>query len=203
VNAAKKKPGDPAPEGKTLLIAAAVRLAAKQSAVQSLVLREVAREAGLNHNTLYRHFGSLEQLMEEAVGEFVAELRAGLSAERARAGAGLPVSPAVLSWLFDFAHEHEEVFIVAARERHGPAGRLRTLIREAFTGIRKDMLRDLLQLGVLPAGSSDKVERLLGVCIDHALGLCLQYLEQPSRRARLIDAGTELFMTMVTGAAKT
>jgi len=196
VNAAKKKPGDPAPEGKTLLIAAAVRLAAKQSAVQSLVLREVAREAGLNHNTLYRHFGSLEQLMEEAVGEFVAELRG-------EAGAGLPVSPAVLSWLFDFAHEHEDVFIVAARERHGPAGRLRTLIREAFTGIRKDMLRDLLQLGVLPAGSSDKVERLLGVCIDHALGLCLQYLEQPSRRARLIDAGTELFMTMVTGAAKT
>ena len=75
----------PRPEmahGKKLLMEAATRLAARQGAT-SLVLREIAREAGLNHNTFYRHFADLETMMQAIVYSFGDQLRQGLSEARA------------------------------------------------------------------------------------------------------------------------
>ena len=50
--------------GKRKLIEAALRLTAGGRSFASLGLRELAREAELNPNTFYRHFDTLDRLVD-------------------------------------------------------------------------------------------------------------------------------------------
>lgn len=68
--------------GKRKLIDAALRLAAARRSFAGLGLRELAREAGLNPNTFYRHFRDMEDLALTAVAEVGNELRPMLRAVR-------------------------------------------------------------------------------------------------------------------------
>ncbi len=56
-------------------MAATARLAARSHGAEMISLRELAREAGLHHNTLYRHFDSREDVLHAIVDAFVRELR--------------------------------------------------------------------------------------------------------------------------------
>lgn len=188
------------PEGKRLLMRAATRLAARQGSARTLVLREVAREAGLNHNTLYRHFESLDALMCDVIQDFGRELRAGLTRARQSAPPDEPISPHVVSWLFDFARQHPDTFIVAMRERYGPPGPLRDEIRGVLEQLRLDMARELGALERLPALDAAQLDRNLRVLIDQGFQACLDYLEAPRRRRELLEASRELFDTLMAGA---
>jgi len=123
--------------GKQLLMEAAARLAARQGAT-SLVLREIAREAGLNHNTFYRHFEDLESMMQSIVESFGEQLRQGLSDARASLRPGEIPTQKVIGWLFDFARRHRDVFIVAMRERFGPPGPVRDAVRRTLEQLTAD-----------------------------------------------------------------
>ncbi len=70
------------PAGKRKLIEAALRLTAGGRSFASLGLRELAREAGLNPNTFYRHFSALDELACEAVESVSRRLRPMLRRER-------------------------------------------------------------------------------------------------------------------------
>ena len=48
--------------GKRQLMAAALRLSSTSRSLSNLGLRELAREAGLNPNTFYRHFRDVDDL---------------------------------------------------------------------------------------------------------------------------------------------
>lgn len=69
-------------DGKRRLIDAALRLAAARRSFAALGLRELAREAGLNPNTFYRHFRDMEDLAITALAEVSDELRPMLRAVR-------------------------------------------------------------------------------------------------------------------------
>jgi AcrR family transcriptional regulator len=187
-------------QGKRLLMEAAARLAARQGGATSLVLRELAREAGLNHNTFYRHFESIEAMMASIVEDFGTSLRSGLLQARESVLPGQPPSPVVVAWLFDFAREHCDVFTVAMREQYGPDGPVRDAVRGMLDQLREDMLADLTRLGHLPALDKGRLRRLLRISIDQVFRLCLDYLEAPRRRAELLRAAKELFDTLVAGA---
>ncbi len=186
--------------GKRLLMAAASRLAARQGAT-SLVLREIAREAGLNHNTFYRHFDGLEDLMEAAVEGFARELREGLTRKRRALEPGEAPTPKVVGWLFDFALEHRDIFIVAMRERYGPAGPVRDAVRRLVDELVDDMQRDLTTIGYLPAVDAGRLRPLLAACVNEVFGYCLLYLESPRRRKELLTAASDLLRTLLAGAA--
>src|ERR1700761_6934175 len=68
--------------GKRKLIEAALRLTAGGRSFASLGLRELAREAGLNPNTVYRHFSALDDRAREAVASMSRRLRSMLRRER-------------------------------------------------------------------------------------------------------------------------
>src|SRR5471030_2495296 len=74
--------GQELPAGKRKLIEAALRLTAEGRSFASLGLRELAREAGLNPNTFYRHFDALDELAREAVEWVSRRLRPMLRRER-------------------------------------------------------------------------------------------------------------------------
>jgi len=187
-------------QGKRLLMEAATRLAARQGSTHALALRELAREAGLNHNTFYRHFDSLESLMQAVVSEFGQELRSGLLKARQSVVPGQHPTPVVVGWFFDFAKQHRDVFTVAIREQYGPPGPLRDATRLMLEQLREDMVRDMTQLGHLPAMDEGRLHRLTRISIDQVFHLCLDYLEAPRRRAELLRAAEEMFNTLIAGA---
>ncbi len=188
------------PEGKRLLMEAAARLAARQGSVHTLVLREIAREAGLNHNTLYRHFESVEDMVRVVVSEFTGELRAGLRDARRSVPAGDPVTPAVVGWLFDFARGHRDAFTVAMRELYGPAGPIRDVVRGLLDDLLDDMMQDLNERGTLPGVDADRMRRVFRTILHETFRRCMEYVEAPGRRAELLREAQETFDTLVVGA---
>jgi AcrR family transcriptional regulator len=185
--------------GKKSLMEAAARLAARQGA-SSLVLREVAREAGLNHNTFYRHFTDLDAMMQAIVDGFGDRLRQGLSDVRATLRPGEVPTQKVIGWLFDFAHSHRDVFIVAMRERFGPPGPIRDSVHATLEQLTHDTQRDLTMLGALPEVEPVYLRRLLEVSVNEVFRHCIEYLEAPQRRKELLAATQELWETLMTGA---
>jgi AcrR family transcriptional regulator len=185
--------------GKKLLMESAARLAARQGA-SSLVLREIAREAGLNHNTFYRHFADLESMMEAILDSFGEQLRQGLSDVRATLRPGEIPTQKVIGWLFDFARNHRDVFVVAVRERFGPPGPVRDRVQAVLAQLTQDTQRDLTMLGFLPEVDPDYMRRLLEVSVNEVFRHCIEYLEAPHRRRELIGMTQELLETLLAGA---
>ena len=185
--------------GKKLLMEAAARLAARQGAT-SLVLREIAREAGLNHNTFYRHFADLESMMQAIVESFGDQLRQGLSDARATLRPGEIPTQKVIGWLFDFARGHRDVFIVAMRERFGAPGPVRDAVQRLLEQLTADTQRDLTMIGFLPDIDPDYMRRVLEVSVNEVFRNCIEYLERPSRRQELLAATQEVLETLLAGA---
>ena len=61
--------------GKRLLMEAAMRLASSRRSLSSIGLRELAREAGLNPNTFYRHFADVDDLGLAIIRDIATQLQ--------------------------------------------------------------------------------------------------------------------------------
>jgi AcrR family transcriptional regulator len=188
--------------GKRQLMDAALRMLARQQHADTLSLRELAREAGLNHNTFYRHFDSLGQLQNELMDEFTRQLRQGTSAARADVGRDPSVVRRVVGWLFDFAATHRDLFLVAYRTLHGPPNEGRMGLQRCLDELRQDMLREQRAMKLLPDGSEghDAVWlRVLGVYGRAVYALVVRYLEGPEQRDALLSESEELLLILITG----
>ncbi len=185
--------------GKRLLLDAASRLAAKYSSAQMVSLRELAREAGLNHNTFYRHFDSLEDLLRELVDEFGHELRTGLAQARMAATSKDTLSHEVMNWLLDFALQHCDVFIVSMRERYGPPGPLREAVWHMLAQMEDDILRDLRTKQVLPPLPDAVLQLPLRIIVDQSFQLCLAHIEDPSQKPARLAHAKVVFDTVLMG----
>lgn len=71
------------------LVETAVALA-REKGPDGIVLREVARRAGVSHNAAYRHFADREQLIQEVASVALAELAAAMRAKVGRVRAKDP-----------------------------------------------------------------------------------------------------------------
>ena len=192
------------PRGKRRLIEAAARLAMRKGSTRSLVLREVAREAGLNHNTFYRHFDDVPGMMLAIVDDFVGELRQGLRRELMRVPAGEVPSPRVVGWFFDFALEHDAVFTVAFRERYGPPGPLRTRVVDTMAAIREDMIVDFQTLGwLVEADIDDDLRALIDIMVNEVFCMGLDLIDDPKRRERMLKTAAGLFTLVIARPSDT
>ncbi len=185
--------------GKRQLMDAALRMLARQQQAETLSLRELAREAGLNHNTFYRHFDSLGQLQTELMTEFTMQLRQGTSAARADVGRDPSVVRRVVGWLFDFAAGHRDLFLVAYRTLHGPPSEGRMGLQRCLDEMRRDMLVEQRAMKLLPDGNDAMWLRVLGVYGRAVYALVVRYLEGPEQRDALLSESEELLAILVTG----
>lgn len=189
----------PMAPGKRLLMDATARLAARHSSAQTLGLRELAREAGLNHNTFYRHFDSLDGLLQEVLNDFGQALRRGLRQARESAPANEVVSLTVVGWLLDFALAHRDVFIVSMREQYGPPGPLRDAVRQMLTQLQEDMLHELRARQALPPVPDDALSLPLRIIIEQTFRLCIAHIEAPELKAERLRDAQALFETLMLG----
>lgn len=185
--------------GKRQLMDAALRMLARQQGADTLSLRELAREAGLNHNTFYRHFDSLGQLQLALMDEFTMQLRQGTSDARSDVGRDPSVVRRVVGWLFDFAAAHRDLFLVAYRTLHGPPSEGRLGLQRCLDEMRRDMLREQRAMKLLPEGCDAVWLRVLGVYGRAVYALVVRYLEGPDQRDALLAESQELLAILVSG----
>jgi len=207
--------------GKRALIDAALRLASTRRSLSSLGLRELAREAGLNPNTFYRHFDDVDDLGLAIIRDIAIQLRQPLrdlrreAAERAQPGAGdanlpfgldldrgLRVTRETVRLFFDFVESHPEAFIIGMRELHGPSPVLRAALARVMDEFGEDMAEDIRQLHLLPDVDEGELNQLSRLISRQLFQQSLDYLERPpEQRAEVCALAGRQILLLFTGVA--
>lgn len=203
--------------GKRLLMEAAVKLTAVSRSLNAISIRELAREAGLNPNTFYRHFKSFEELGLAIVEQMVLDIRLPLRELRLKAAESvIPMAQVQISWqekpelalirshqvnnetvklFFDYVAENPEAFMIGIRELHGASPVLRTKLRKVMAEFSEDMAEDMHNLKLLPEMTPD-ILRNLGAAISREMfQLSIDFIEQPEERRHLVVEQAQLLVT--------
>jgi AcrR family transcriptional regulator len=208
--------------GKRQLMAAALRLSSSSRSLSSLGLRELAREAGLNPNTFYRHFRDLDDLGMALIADIATQLRQPLRDLRREAAArascceqlklpmlfgidlqrGRRVTHETVQLFFDFVDQQPAVFILGVRELHGSSPLLRQALMTVMDEFAADMALDILEFKLLPSNLEHAQVRQISQLVSHGLfAQVLDYLAQPERQARNRALAEEQIMMLFAGAA--
>jgi len=207
----------PLASGRQRLMEAALQLAATTRSLASLGLREVARQAGLNPNTFYRHFNDFDELGLAVIEQLSGQLREGLRERRRRpAEAGLrldnPADP-VEAWrkaqdvvresvalVLDFVTEHRTAYVVGIREMHGSSPVLRKALRQVLDDIGEDMTEDVLGALQLPLLQREDVAEISQLVIRQMTFFSLDYLEHPEQREQIRRQAERFVLLLFWGA---
>jgi AcrR family transcriptional regulator len=199
--------------GRRRLIEAAVRLGARARGITGLGVRELGREAGLNPNTFYRHFESLDDLGLAIVQDFATPLLRSLRAARRQAADGGLAGPAralaaaarSVHHFFDYVEGNQDVFLVAVRELHGASAVLRRRLAEILAEFANQMADDVRELELVPelggAAHQALVRELCEVIIQQLFVWSLDYVEERAERRMLRERAINLIHIVFMGAA--
>ncbi|MBN3764720.1 TetR family transcriptional regulator [Burkholderia sp. Ac-20365] len=188
--------------GKRKLIEAALRLTAGGRSFASLGLREIAREAGLNPNTFYRHFDTLDDLAREAVESVSRRLRPMLRRERWLAAHDEPhsVPRRACAAFFAFALENREAFLSALAEYHGTSPALREAVRVNLNEVSAEMAEDVVQLKLMPTLTRETVEEICTQIVLQLFHLSHEFIGNAVQRESLIDYAERFIVRLFAGA---
>ncbi len=191
-------------DGKRRLIDAALRLAAAKRSFAALGLRELAREAGLNPNTFYRHFEDMEALALTAIAEVSNELRPMLRAVRWAAARDNPdeVAARACEAFFAYVRGHADAFLAGVCGFTGPQPAVREAVRELLAAIATEMAEDVERLRLCPELSQAAVDDVCSYVVSYLFHLSPDYLEADAAgRRRLMQQSTQLIFWLLHGAA--
>jgi TetR/AcrR family transcriptional regulator, fatty acid biosynthesis regulator len=189
--------------GKRRLIEAALRLTAGGRSFGTLGLRELAREAGLNPNTFYRHFGTLDDLAREAVEWISRRLRPMLRRERWLAAHDEPstVPRRACAAFFAFALDNRDAFRCALAEYHGTSPALREAVRLNLNEVASEMADDVVQLDLVPGLSHPAIDEVCAQIVLQLFHLSHEYIENAARRDALTGYAERFIMRLFVGAS--
>jgi len=191
-----------APEagGRERLIAAALKLAAEKRSLLALGVRELGRMAGLNPNTFYRHFRSLDDMSVAIIDEFAQDLAPALRSIRLSGLAPELIPIRTVEHVFDYAKQHPEAFIVGVRELHGSSSRLQKALRARIRLVADEMSEDILAVTVVPGMTEDMLAELSEPIVEHVFHRTLDYLQEPERRDELVRRTAHFIDALLIGA---
>jgi len=187
--------------GRQRLIAAALRIGASKRSLQMLGLRELAREAGLNPNTFYRHFSSLEQLSQAIIDDLGRDIRTNLRGIRRTVQSPMAeATPRTIEYVFGYALRNPDAFIVAVRELHGALPALREALQRMIRDVAEEMVEDVQFLDLAPGLRTDTLREISQMVVQQVFHLTLDYIEQPSRRTQILQQTVRFIDMLFAGA---
>lgn len=192
----------PAPVGgRQRLMEAALRIGASRRSLQSLGLRELAREAGLNPNTFYRHFNSLEELSLAIIDELGQDLRSKLRGIRRTVRSPVAeATPRTVEYVFDFAARNPDAFIVAVRELHGAMPAVCEALQRMIADVAQEMVEDVQFLNIGPQLEEPTLRDISHTVVTHVFHQTLDYIEFPGRRAQILRQTVRFIDMLFAGA---
>ncbi len=170
-------------DGKRRLIDAALRLAARGTGLSALGLRELAREAGLNHNTFYRHFSGVEHLGQAAAEEIALQLLAGMKSVRDGAARHADATLGTVDYFIATVVANPDVFIVGARELHSAASPMRSVLRKTLEKIASESVEEIAGAHWAPIKDRALLFQVTLNITHYMLCRALDILDAPGERA--------------------
>ncbi|MBW3199047.1 TetR family transcriptional regulator [Marinobacter nauticus] len=179
--------------GKLKLVQAALRLITQSRSLTSLGLRELAREAGLNPNTFYRHFRNLDEFGLQVLGYIAEDMKAGVRQLRQMADSSEQASHDTVTFVYHYFLANPAATTVAVRELHGPSPVLRRALEAQLDASAREMAEDILERGLVPGVDEVVVQEISSMTIRYILFRAMDYIEKPEQRER-IQVETERFI---------
>jgi AcrR family transcriptional regulator len=186
--------------GRQRLIEAAIRLANQNGGINAVGMRELAREAGLNPNTFYRHFESIDDLGVAVLETVLPSLSEGLRVRRSQITSFGESSRETIAYFFEFVDAHPKSITFATRELNGPSTRLRETLAAAIAGITEDLVSAILRNRWAPFASEAVIRDISDTVIKQLFSLALDYESQQQDRAEVIVRAERFVLMMFAGA---
>lgn len=191
-----RAPPAPPLNGRQRLIDAALRLAARDGvSLASVGLRELAREAGLNHNTFYRHFDDFGELCDAAAHQISQHIMAGMKEVRRNAVRHADATRGAAEYFLDFVREHPQPIQVGLRELHSAGSPMRGALRQVLAEIADESVEQIVSMNLAPGLSRETLRQATAAITYNMFYRALDYLEQPRKRAAIV-AELETFIRM-------
>jgi AcrR family transcriptional regulator len=195
-----KRRAPEAVNGKQRLVQAALHLCAGERSFSSLGLREIAREAGLNPNTFYRHFRDLDDLGLAIIAEITDDLRAALREIRRGATDATDAARRTVDYYFEFVRRHPQAFVIGSRELHGDSAAMRRALRQVLADQAADMAQDIRVAGLAPGLDDATLADVTRMIVYQMHWLTLEYLEHPKRRTAIAEHAVRFIVMLTAGA---
>lgn len=183
-------------EGKQKLIDSALKLSAEKRSFANIGLRELARDAGLNPNTFYRHFESLDDLgicMIEDIGDI---LSSALKTVAATEFDPLRVNEQSLELFFEFVLNYQDTLIVAACERYSTSIPVRHALEQRLEKFALDIANNVANMGAMKVLPRESIDEVMHHITHHCFRVAVEYIEQPDARQALFDE-TKRYITLL------
>ena len=159
----------------------------------SLGLRELAREAGLNPNTFYRHFKNLDEFGLQVLGYIAEDMKAGVRELRRMAESSEQASHDTVTFVYHYFLANPAATTVAVRELHGPSALLRRALEAQLDASAREMAEDIIERRLVSAVPTETIHEISRMTIRYILFRAMDYIEKPAQRA-MIQHETERFI---------
>lgn len=189
-----------ATDGRRRLIQAAQRLSAGGTSLSALGLRELAREAGLNHNTFYRHFGHIDELGQAVAEEIATRIMAGMKEVRKNAARHADANRGAAEYFLDFVRRNPEPFVIGLRELYSTSTPMRRVIQRVLEQIAAESVQQIVGMNLVPGLHEKDMLRATTAITHYMFHRSLDYLEQPQQRAEILDQIVDFTYAQFLGA---
>ncbi|HEY9120877.1 MAG TPA: TetR family transcriptional regulator [Marinobacter sp.] len=179
--------------GKLKLIQAALRLINQSRSLTSLGLRELAREAGLNPNTFYRHFRNLDEFGLQVLGYIAEDMKSGVRELRQMANSSEQASHDTVTFVYHYFLANPAATTVAVRELYGPSPLLRRALESQLDASATEMAEDIIDRQLVAAVPAETIHEISRMTIRYILFRAMDYIEKPGQR-ETIQQETERFI---------
>lgn len=183
-------------EGKQKLIDSALKLSAEKRSFANIGLRELAREAGLNPNTFYRHFESLDDLgicVIEDIGDILSN---ALQTVANTEFDPLRVNEQSLELFFEFVLNYQDALVVAACERYSTALPMRRALEQRLEKFALEIADNVAKMGALKVLPRRDIDEVMHHITHHCFRVAVEYIERPDARKALFDE-TKRYITLL------
>ncbi|HCS29673.1 MAG TPA: hypothetical protein DIW43_19635 [Spongiibacteraceae bacterium] len=190
----------PMAEGKRRLIDAALELINKGASLSTIGIRELAREANLNHNTFYRHFSNTDELASEVAGELAAQVMEGLKSVRAKATRHADATGESIEYLLNYVEQHAAAFAAGLRELHGGPPNTRAIMRAVMDQIARESVEQISSMELAPGLTEETLLSITSPVTYYLFYRCLDVIDAPARRGEVAAEMEQFVRQMFLGA---
>lgn len=188
-------------EGKRRLIEAALRLAAQGTGFVSLGIRELAREAGLNHNTFYRHFRNMDELGAAATHEVAQDFMAAMKAIRGNAARHADATVGAAQYFYDFVLQNPQLFVVGLRELHSVSTPMRQALQDVIHEIARESVDQIVSMDLAPGMDESSLLPATTAITHYLFYRSLDCIERPDQKGVIIEETVRFMRAQFLGAA--
>ncbi len=179
--------------GKLKLVQAALTLITESRSLTSLGLRELAREAGLNPNTFYRHFRNLDEFGLFVLGFIAQEMKSGVRELRRMAENSDQAAQETVAFVYTYFLNNPAATTIAVRELHGASPLLRRALENQLDASAREMAEDIIERQLVAGIADSTILEISRMTIRYILFRAMDYLEKPDQRLA-IRRETERFI---------